>query len=235
MIPAVRLVVDFDRKFDRFSSNSTTVLRLEDKLAMLNEAQEIYFENMVALAELNDKVKNSLRVLEEKNVSLKKLADKKNYTLFEKPENSYKFLRKSPLVYKKGCGEKIITAVSAQTDDLELMRKNYWKPSYEWEIVLINTGREGLYAWHDGQYKIVDFVVDYYKKPSEIHTPSLAENGSYVDWNGVEQSKDKNLIFSDTYSYKTIVDIAVLLAKVNIGDSSDYQLELNKILNVKNL
>jgi len=234
MISAKRCIIDFDRKFDRFTSGGTTSLRLVDKLALLNEALDIYVEHRTNLAEFNDKVKNDLRALEVKEYSLKAIKNTDKYTLFERPKQLYKILRRSPLVYKEGCGEKIVTAVSAQADDLELMRKNYWKSSYEWEILLVDEGKEGIYAWHDGQFKIKKFIIDYYEKPPEIHAPSLSKDGEYVDWNGKTQTKDKDLVLTD-YSYRIIIDVAVLLAKAYVGDYPDYKLELDKILNIEKI
>ena len=235
MIPASRLVIDFDRRFDRFLSQDNQRLRLEDKLAVINEAIEIYFENKVKIAETNSSVRNILRSLEEKEVSLKNLRDEKHYTIFEIPEKSYTILRQRALVSKEHCGTKEIPVLMFQSDDINNARKSpYWKSSYQWEHAIADEGAKGLYVWHEGDFKIDELIVDYYRRPQEVHAPSMKEEKFYIDWNGKKQTKDQGLELRD-YAYKDIGDIASLIYKANIGDASDYEIQLSKILNVENI
>jgi len=60
MISAKRLVNEFDRKFDRFDGQYKKTLRLEHKLAILNEALMTYFNNRVRIAETNAQVRENL-------------------------------------------------------------------------------------------------------------------------------------------------------------------------------
>ena len=70
MISAKRLVNEFDRKFDRFDGQYKKTLRLEHKLAILNEALMTYFNNRVRIAETNAQVREDLRPLEVKEKEL---------------------------------------------------------------------------------------------------------------------------------------------------------------------
>ena len=108
MIPASRLLIDFDEKFDRFSNESNRRLRIEDKDSIINQALEIYFENKVAKAETDSKVRQELRPLEEKEIKLVKLEDGDTFSIFKIPKNSYKILRSRAIVEKEGCGQKEI-------------------------------------------------------------------------------------------------------------------------------
>lgn len=236
MIPAKRSIIEFDRKFDRFAGQDNRRIGLEDKLSIINEALEIYFENRVKLAETDSMVRNDLRVLEEKEIELKLVKNYANYSIFEIPKNSYKILRQRALVTKDPCKEKEIQLLIFQTDDLDNARKSpYWRSSYQWEHALADEGSKGFFVWHENDFKINKVLVDYYRKPKEIHAPSMSSNGYYEDWNGIIQRKDQGLELSDTYSHRKIIDIAVLIARADIGDVRDFEIQLNKILTVEKL
>ncbi len=236
MIPASRLLIDFDEKFDRFSNESNRRLRIEDKDSIINEALEIYFENKVAKAETDSKVRQELRPLEEKEIKLVKLEDGDTFSIFKIPKNSYKILRARAIVEKEGCGQKEIPLIMFQTDDLNNGRKSpYWKSSYQWEHSLADEGSKGLYVWHENDFKIEYIIVDYYRKPLEIHFPSMSANKEYIDRNGVRQTKDQGLELSNMYARRHIIDIADLIGRANLGDTRDYEIKLNKIINVEKL
>lgn len=236
MLPAKRSIIDFDRKHDRFVGEDNRRLRLEDKLAVINEALEIYFENRVKLAETNSMVRNDLRVLEEKEIELKLLEKKPKYSIYEIPEDSYKLLRHRVIATKEGCGSKEFPVIIFQTDDLDNARKSpYWRSSFQWEHALADEGSKGLYIWHEGDFEIDSVIVDYYRKPQEIHAPSMKDDGEYEDWNCIVRTKDQGLELDDTYSHRKIIDIAVLIARADLGDVRDFEVQLNKILNVEKL
>lgn len=236
MIPAKRSIIEFDRKFDRFVGEDNRRLRIEDKLGVINEALEIYFENRVKLAETNSMVRNDLRALEEKEIILDLVKSQSKFSIYKIPDNSYKILRQRALVEKEPCGKKEIPLIIFQTDDLDNARKSpYWKSSYQWEHALADEGSKGLYVWHENDFRINEVIVDYYRKPNEIHAPSMTSNLEYEDWNGIIRRKDQGLELDDTYSHRKIIDIAVLIARADLGDVRDFEIQLNKILNVEKL
>lgn len=236
MIPAKRSIIEFDRKFDRFVGEDNRRLRIEDKLGVINEALEIYFENRVKVAETNSQVRNDLRILENKEIELELFKKTKAYSIYSIPKDSYSILRQRALVSKDHCGEKEIPLILFQTDDLDNARKSpYWKSSYQWEHALADEGSKGLYVWHENDFNIESVIIDYYRKPGEIHAPSMSSELQYEDWNGLIQTKDQGLELSDTYSHRKIIDIAVLIARADLGDVRDFEIQLNKILNVEKI
>ncbi len=236
MVPAKRSIIEFDRKFDRFVGEDNRRMRIEDKLAVINEALEIYFENKVRLAETSSKVRNDLRSLEIKEFELKLDKPGKSYDIYKIPEDSYQILRQRAVVEKADCGEKEIPLIMFQTDDLDNARLSpYWKSSYQWEHALADEGSKGLYVWHEGDFKTNSVLVDYYRKPKEIHAPSMISAGEYEDWNGIVRTRDQGLELDDTYSHRRVIDIAVLIARADLGDVRDFEIQLNKILNVEKL
>ncbi len=236
MITARRSIVDFDRKYDRFVGQANRRLRQEDKLAVINEALEIYFENRVKVAETDSKVRDDLRVLEMKEVKIPLVISEENFNVYEIPAESYRVLRKRVVASKEDCGEKDIPLIMFQTDDIDNARNSpYWRSSFQWEHAISDEGSKGLYVWHEGDFKIVKTIIDYYRKPKEIHAPSMTSEKKYEDWNGIIREKDQGLELTDTYSHRKIIDIAVLIARANVGDVRDFDIQLNKILNVEKI
>lgn len=236
MINARRSIIEFDRKFDRFVSEDNRRLRIEDKLSVINEALEIYFENRVKVAETDSSVRNDLRILEKKEIELGLIKNGENYNIYEIPKESFKIIRQRVLADKHNCEVKEFPIIIFQSDDLDQARNSpYWRSSFQWEHAIGDEGSDGLYVWHENDFKIKKVFVDYYRKPQEIHAPSMAANKMYEDWNGKLRKKDQGLELDDTYSHRKIIDIAVLISRANIGDVKDFEIQLNKILNVEKL
>lgn len=232
-IKSSRLVYEFDRRYDRFVGEQKSPLRLEHKMSLLNEATQIFFENRVKLAEINSEVRDQLRPLEEKGRRLK-VKNKSGVTIGLIPEDSFRVLRAEATIKKTGCGTKVVPVIKMATDDLTRARKNtFWKSSFEWEHILGDEGTEGLYLYHDGEFSVEDVIVDYYRRPAELHAPSMTTKKEYVDWNGIVRKKDVDLSLDNTFAYRHIVDIAVLLARIDVGDSRDVQASIAKILEVE--
>ncbi len=232
-IKASRLIYEFDRRFDRFAGQQKPALRLENKLSLLNEATQIFFENRVKLAEVNSRVRDELRPLEEKS---KKLTLKKGVSvdIAAIPKDSFRILRAEATISKKDCSPKVVPLIMLTTDDLSRARKNaYWRSSFEWEHLLADEGSQGLYLYHDGEFSVDEVVIDFYRRPTEIHAPSMSADKQYEDWNGIVRKKDIDLELDNTYAYRRIVDIAVLLARVDIGDQRDFQMKLAEILQIE--
>jgi hypothetical protein len=230
-IKTSRLVYEFDRRFDRFTGEQKPAIRLENKLSLLNEGLQIFFENRVKLAEVNSRVRDELRPLEEKERSLKLRILTPEITLAAIPKDSFKILRTSATISKKDCPKKTVPIIMVGTDDLTRARKNaYWRSSFEWEHVLADEAKDGLYLYNDGEFSIDEVIIDYYRRPAELHAPSMSSKKEYVDWNGELRRKDVDLELDNTYAYRRIVDIAVLIAQADVGDQRDFQLKLTQIL-----
>lgn len=227
-----RLVAEFDLRYNGLKSQFDTDVRRVDALFIINQAIRLVFKECVSRAEINSYYRDTLRKLEEKEVSLKIKEQTENYVISEIPEESYKILRRKVVAEKEGCGSKEFPALIYQTDDLNVGLKNsYWKPSFAWEHALADEGSKGLYVWSNNDFKILDVVVDYIKKPEEVHAPSLFDSGSYVDWNGITRKKDVDLNWDSTFIFDRIIDVSVLIADSIKGNQRDFQLNLNKIFN----
>lgn len=236
MIKARRSVIDFDRKFDRHKSEIKKNIRLEYKLSYINDAQEIIFENRVDLAETNSAVRNDLRVFEEKKVELSLLRNDGECSVYKFPDKFFRMLRHSALIEKEGCGTKIVPIIMFQMDDLDMARNSvFWRSSFEWEHLLGDEGKEGLYLWHEGDFTVKKVFIDYYRRPQEIHAPSMHSEKQYEDWNGIIRTKDQDCEFVGTFLYRKIIDMAKLLALSDLGDVPDYNIKYNSIIQTEKL
>lgn len=231
-----RLLYEFDNKYDRFDGEKKKNLRLEDKLSVLNEAQTIVFENRIDFLETTHKFRNSLLPFEVKEKTIKIKEKKDKYVVAEFPKNFYLMSRQRAVIRKKSCGkDKEVPITIFKSDKLDdALRNTFWQPSYEWEMVLGDEGSKGLYVWSNGDFDIKEIIIDYYRKPDELHAPSMTDKRQYEDWNGVLRKRDVNCEFSQNYDYRRIVDIAILIATANLGNTRDFQLQLNSILNKEN-
>lgn len=231
MILAARLVYEFDLRYNRLQSSHDQYIRLEDKLSIINQGLRIVYKDLIQRAELESYYRNALRPLEVKEDTLKLAKKAESYNIYEYPQDIYKLMRMRITATHKDCPEKTIPVSFFQTDDLDnSMVSNFWKPSYAWELCLGDEGRDGYYLWHGGDYSIKKVYCDYYLKPAEIHAPSMAESGEYIDWNGIKQTKDVGLELDSDFVFDRIIDVAILVAKSIKGDVQDFNLALNKIL-----
>jgi len=231
MIPAKTLIIEFDRRYDRFVSEYKKNLSTEHKIAALNEAQDKIFENLVSIAETNSEVRDDLRIFEKKDISLDKVDTKNGYSIFEIPKELYKRLRIKSTIKNKECGIKEnIPVIWFQTDDLDQSLKDeYWSPSFEWENVIGDEGDKGYYIYTNNKFEVDELIIDYYRRPKSIHCASMHKQGRYIYTDGKEINFDSDCEFSNTFKWHNIIDMAVLYARSDIGDARDFQLQKNKI------
>jgi hypothetical protein len=237
MVSSKSLVYDFDLIFDRFKGELKRNIRLEDKMRLLNRAQELYLERFARLAEVNSSARDVLRVLEEKEIVLKPSIKREDFTVFKFPKNFYRLLAKRAVVTKNDCPKKEIPLITFQTDDLNYGRNNFfWKSSYEWENIIFDEGSKGMYVYHDDKgLKVHNIVIDYYRKPTELHAPTMSSKKSYIDWNGVERSLDTNCDLDTNFSPTKIVNIAVLMGRATFGDLQDFRTLLEQEIQIDNI
>lgn len=230
MSKARKLVYEFDRKFDRFSGEKKKNISLVDKMSVLNEAQLIFFEAKSKLVEITTEYRKTLSQFEVRDRKLKLKSKDDGVNVYETPGNYYKALAREGEFSKDGCGTKRFPLTNIRSDKLKAALKNpYWKPSYYWESAFIDEDSEGFVVYYDPSSEVVNVYLTYLRYPKEIHAPSLSANGMYEDWNGIIRRRDVDCEFDDNDSRK-IVDIAVLLARAEMGDVRDFQVELNKLM-----
>ena len=236
-IKATQLHYDFIRKFNRINSASGRYISVAERDAYLNEGLLIYFENRVALAELNPLIRNDFRQFEHKKYCLSCTDADDKCCFAEYPDNFYRLLRTVTVADTDICSEEkeLLTHIIQSDDITEALKSPFWSPSYDYEETIADEAGKGLYVYHNGEFNIKRVCIDYYRKPQKIAAPSLAVAGSYVDAEGNTVTQDLDLELDSTFAWRKIVDIAVLLAARDVSDYPDFETQLAKILQVEKL
>lgn len=237
MVESRKLVYDFDRKFDNILSGQSVKIPLVDKIAYLNEFQQLLFNNCVRQAEVNQEAANYIRRFKEDRFSLNISAGNPVFARY--PDNIHTRLNQLVIASKKDCcpDEKEIIINVLQSDDIHKARKNELrKSSFFFERCIGVTSAEGLSLYTDGEFNVEQVLIDYYRKPGEIHAPSYEKcNGEYY------YLYNNNVIVEDTYCEfenhidNLITDGAVLLASADKKDPGGFQLKLEKLLQSRNI
>lgn len=236
MVKSIQLVYEFDLRYNRLQSTFDQDIRLVDKMAIINQAYRTVYDKLVLLAETDAYYRKALEPLEEKEQRLSLVRKGTNFDIYAPAEDEYKQMRLRVKAIKDGCKEKDIVVRIFQSDDLDdALANSWWKPDFAWEMCIGDSGKEGYYIWHNNDFQINEAICDYYVKPQELHCPSLSDKGYYVDWNGITRTVDVDLILDKTFIFDMIIDVAVLIARSIKGDVRDFELQLNKIINIEKI
>lgn len=236
-IQSSKLVYDFHRKYHASVTGANNDLALVDIIAYLNEAQEIWYENRVFVAQTNQKARNDLRVFKKDKISLGCSKIDSKCCLAKYPKDFYHRLNQLAITSKDCCPDtKEIIPRILQSDDLHEARRNpYRKANFFFEQLSAIETTNGLIIYHDGEFEINDIIIDYYRKPQEIHAPSheLCPNGTYYLYDGRIVNQNQNFEVDGTYVNNLVSDIAVLLASRDITDRAGVETQIQKMLAVE--
>lgn len=237
-VSANKLVYDFNRKFSATKSGESKTFHTIEIVSYLNEALITWYHNRIKIRELNDRVRNSLKVYEVKNKTLKVEKEDLHTFKVKYPDNYYATNNIVVECTKKDCCDGIYKEIQptvVQSDDLPRARKDvYQKSSFEWERLLADEAGQYLYFYHDGECDAKKVKISYMRQPDLIQAPELCEN-VYEDYDGKLITQKVDLEVDNDFDANTIVDIAILCASRDTMDSQGFQTQINKILNLRNL
>ena len=235
-VSARKLVYDFRRKNSSFFNASNRDINLVDIIGYLNEAQGYLIRGLMPLAEVNTQIKDDLMVLFNPKVCLPCVAVNERCCKVTYPDDYFKRMRQVAEVCKDCCpGSKVIPIDINQTDDIsETNRNTFMQADYFYEMLPGQGANDGFLVHHNGEMEIKKVCIDYYRKPQEIHAPSLVKckGPKYYDYCGQEISKDQDFELSCRYLDIMLVDIASLVSQGNIKDVAAFQSQLTSIINV---
>lgn len=216
---AAELYAELKLRIDTIGKNKG--FKITDYHMLLNEAQQIYFENLVKDRD------NGIRVLHCLDVTLEKKSCDKDSCTFIYPDDFYQ--RTSQYIIANKCGKQRKLKVHiTQSDDLQYTLEDpFWKPSYEWEETIATPSKEGLKVYLD-DFTIDKLNINYYRKPKEIQIASCSEDKSYQMKSGRTITEDQ-FELCDKFQSRKILDIAAYLAEVD-ASQPDFNKFLNKIL-----
>lgn len=239
-VPSTKLVYDFLRKRDGIVSGAENRPPIVDIISYLNEFQEIWFNNSVKEAERNQEASNELRpfLKSKETLELKRIDD--NTLLAKYPKDFHTRLSATANICGIECCKDTIKMVNVRIlplDKLHKARKNpFQKSDYQFERLLAHTSSDGLYLYHDNKVEIKDFIIDYYRKPNELHAPSLEEcDGKYYyNYKGqiiTEDTEFEGEIYTDNF----ISDGASILAAADRKEPASFDLAIKRFLQSRDL
>lgn len=235
MIPAKKFQEEYRRQLNRINADADQRVNVIDADGFLNEAIDIVFENIAVKFETTSLMRNHLRQLEVKKKKFKGkdiLKVDKDTSKITYPEEFYLLTRSSLKACKDECNlEKTLDLVMLQSSDLNsALRDPNWEPSWEWEQAIIEDAGNDLYIYHNCEFKIKELEIDYLRKPGHIATPSLIKNGATYLLDGKPITQDINFELDSTYLWRKIIRVAVINTQRALGDTIDYQSEMQVAL-----
>ena len=199
------------------------------------EAYVIYIENICEYLEVNQKRRDDIRQLEIKNLELPvvKLANNDYYTA-TLPENYYRYLESYSVCKTNKCPEKTIKNYFIQKDDIYI-NDPMFNSSYTFERVNLDMSGDKLYLYIEG-FDITKVYLTYIRKPLRPGNPQdfTYGNGQYKLPDGT-QAIQRDIEIDSTFQANKIIDIAVLIAMRDVGNTIDFETQLNKILNISKI
>lgn len=231
MVPVSKLITGFKNRLHHRNSNYSQALDIEEICEYLNEAQFWYVQNRIEQEGRGKLVKDDLRPLENNNVSLdfEKVGD--NYFCKFKDDH-YQVIRQKAVVSMPECGTKKVKMSVFRADTFnENFDNTMWRSSFYWEDIMAKKDSKGYEIEASSGFTLEDVIIDYYRKPSEIHAPSLSDRAQYKDSYGNIIEEDQGLELDTTFAYLKIIDLSVLYALRDLGDIKDWQTQQSKIIN----
>ena len=240
-IPTKKLVYDLQRQFGASFGGKGRDIPLVDFVAYLNDAQSIWFKNLVRLADGDKEISEELRIFEIKDVCLQCTLDPNcakddihKTSVCKYPDDFYSRLNQRAIACHECCPEsKSIVISMLGPDDKNYSRiDTFRKSNFRFEQLIADDGEDGLYVYHD-DIEIKDVIIDYYRKPCELHAPSLevCNDGKYYDYCGKVIKEDSDLEVTCRFSDIAIVSIALLLLNKAHGKVTNFNQELQMIIN----
>ncbi len=228
---AKKIHYEVKRKLNRINTSYSSNLSVVDLDASVNEAKDLVFENYAAVVEKNTTIRNHLRELEVKNITLSPSGTSGKGNTFEFPSDFYRLMRQTAIATRTGCEARELIVRVRQTDDLsEILQDVYRDPSFDYEETVGDEVGNSLLVYKSDDFELESITIDYLKKLDDIATPSLTKTGSYTNSDGDTISTDKDLELNSTYLWRKIVDVTVLIIQRDVSDVQGFQAQLNKIL-----
>lgn len=226
MVEAQGLIFALKREIKRLNTGNKSI-KIVDMCEALSRHQRALVKDRVQKAEQTKRDRYELLPLEIKG-ELIQVTNSRETTIIPFPKNMYRDLGITIIAVKRDCGKKPIPLTKMETDDLvKSVNSPFWTSSYAWEQVFGDEASDGLHVKNGKDFKVGGMYIDYYRRPSDIHCPSLVSPPDiYVDWNGKTHTQDSGCELDDLAD--EIVNGAALILTRAIGDPRDYQLQANK-------
>lgn len=200
----------------------------------LFEAYIIYIENICEQLEINQKRRDDIRELEIKNFLLPVTKINDDYYTADLPADYYRYLESYSVCFTDKCPNKTIKNFFIQKDDI-YTNDPMFNSSYVFERVNMDMSGNKLYLYYEG-FDIDKVFLSYIRKPLRPGNPQdfLNGGGTYNLPDGTP-AVQRDIEINSTFQANKIIDIAVLIAMRDVGNTIDFESQLNKILNISKI
>lgn len=196
------------------------------------EAFIIYIENVCTQLELNQKRRDDIRQLEVKNALLPVVKVNDDYYTADLPGDYYRYLESYSVCKTDKCPPKEIKNYFIRKDDI-YTNDPMFNSSYIFERVNLDMSGNKLYMYYDG-FDITEVYLTYVRKPKRPANPQDYVGGTYNLPDGTP-AVQQDIEIDSTFQVNKIIDIAVLIAMRDVGNTIDFESQLNKILNISKI
>lgn len=235
MTNIILLHEQFKLTVNRLDSNYNKTFSVSVIDAYLNRAQDVIMEKLMGRPELTTKVRNHLRVLEQKEVELKIIEKQDEHVIARYPKDFYRLLRQRVYTKTADCDEvRRIKVRTIPSDKLaETLDDPYWKPSFEWKETVGDEGSKGYYVFTESGWDVQKVVVDYLRKPKTMAAFNLSgctKEEPYIMADQTVVTRDRHCEFSDTYLWRWLADLAALYALRDLGQVDDSRTKMEEMI-----
>lgn len=230
MVSNLQIHNDFERRYNRVTSNKGKKVGTEDIDAYFNEAQREWVKDRVSIAKTNSKVRYDLRKLEIIDKRLNIIdKTKESWIIAQLPEDYYDIQSYDIRAKVAGCD------IPYKLDDVSVIQGNDWSstmsdpnwaPSFLWRRTLVDENSQGLRVGKSNF--IIDSVsIDYYRKPKPIYSVELSD--CYKESKATLGFTNKVFELDDMQADE-IIDIAVYFVSRDTGNFKEAMSQYEKVM-----
>ena len=232
MFPIEQLHYNFRLHKNVVDSEQRANFSVEQIDIYLNEAMNMYIATAADFVEYDQKRRDDLRPLTKLKTQLSFFSSDDDKFTFHLPQDYYRRLISNSVPDE--CKEAKITHIICQLDDLDsyLTNDNY-KPSLIWRETVVYIHSDYMDVYHSGKFTPSVTYLDYISKHPRLGNPQKSRAGAYNLPDGTP-AVQQGLLLDTTNQPDIIVEIAVLNATMDTS-SQEYQLRLNKLLNLNRI
>lgn len=221
----------FRRRANKVESLQNRNFYVEQIDDYLNEALTVFVREIAMELETNQHRIDDLRQLVRSEVQTSPTVHP-TYVESQLPADYYRLMKSYSTASNPKCNSKRrLIHYAVQSDDEEtLLRDPLYKPDFFWGETAYRLIGDKIRVYTNGEFNIDAITLDYLSKHPILGNPEDSRNATYTLPNGTVAAQ-QDLILDSTNQPEAIMDIAVMLAYMDISDPN-YQIKLNKILNV---
>lgn len=232
MIPVSRLHHSFLQQANHTDSEYLSQLSVAQRDYYLNRGKDIVFEWLTSQDETNDTVRRYLAELTVRGQQLtSKVLDTREYEA-SYPEDFFKQKALYAKATRTGCPTSRDIIIRRPTS--EKLRRALKNPNssriWDFEETFAIEGERGLQVYTEPGVAL-DIRMDYIRRLPDVAWPSGVQDGkAYIGPDGTQVTQDRNLEIDNVFFHNKMVNMAVLLAKRDLGNIQDYQSQRDIIL-----